>query len=99
MLINISPAMTCYLANHFGLTPCPSHASLWSANTIKWKAANVQRLGEATIFCLTDKGALIKLQARGKKLYQSSEKWEEWAAEVGEIGTLVMIMAGLCPLL
>ncbi|KAM6478420.1 hypothetical protein HDV62DRAFT_191497 [Trichoderma sp. SZMC 28011] len=99
ILIEISTEASSYPTCGFVLVPLANNASLWNAdNTEEWRTEFVLCNKERKIHGLSQTGVLTKLQladecVRLSKL--SSLEWEEWRAEVGEIGTLVMIVGAL----
>jgi hypothetical protein len=96
MLVDISGALTCYPATGFGLIPLPSKTSLWSPRDVgKWRTAFEQCCKEGTLYGLSEDGALMRLQQIEAGIQQTVSQWEEWTAEVGDIGTLAMVMGEL----
>ena len=47
------------------------------------------------MYGLSEAGALTRLQIKDAGIQFSIAKWEEWSAEVSDIGTLVMIVGEL----
>lgn len=88
--------MTCYPASGFDLIPLPSKTTLWNPRDVdKWRTAFEQCCKERTLFGLSEAGTLMKLQQNESGIQQSVGQWEEWTAEVGDIGTLAMVMGDL----
>ncbi|KAL7931411.1 hypothetical protein V8C35DRAFT_116462 [Trichoderma chlorosporum] len=80
----------------FILIPLAENASMWNANnTEKWRTEFELCNKERKLHGLSQTGVLTKLQLTNNCVELSSVKWEEWGAEVGEIGTLVMIVGAL----
>ncbi|ODQ68850.1 hypothetical protein LIPSTDRAFT_121055 [Lipomyces starkeyi NRRL Y-11557] len=80
----------------FVLIPLANNATLWNANDIEeWRTEFDLCNKEQKLHGLSQTGVLTKLQLTDDCVVLSSVKWEEWRAEVGEIGTLVMIVGAL----
>ncbi|KAH6867336.1 hypothetical protein B0T10DRAFT_541900 [Thelonectria olida] len=96
VLIEMSTEASSYLTCGFVLMPLANHATLWNANHIKeWRTEYELCNKERKLHGLSQTGVLTKLQLADDCVVLSSVEWEEWRAEVGEIGTLVMIVGAL----
>ncbi|KAL7910623.1 hypothetical protein GGI35DRAFT_449222 [Trichoderma velutinum] len=99
ILIEISTEASSYPTCGLVLIPLANKATLWNANDLEeWRVEFALNSKERKLHGLSQTGVLTKLQladdcVRESKL--SSLEWEEWRAEVGEIGTLVMIVGAL----
>jgi hypothetical protein len=76
----------------------PSSAALWvSEDADTWKAEFKARYSnERYLHGVSQTGDLMKLlleEGGGARI--STEEWEDWRADVGEIGTLVMMIGSL----
>lgn len=91
-----SPAISCFPAFGFGLIPLPSKATLWTPHDVdKWKSAFDLCLEERILYGLSEIGNLMKLEYTDAGIEQTMAEWDEWSAEVGEMGTLVSVMGEL----
>lgn len=99
ILIEISTEASSYPNCGFILVPLANSATLWNANNIEeWRTEFALCSKERKVHGLSQTGVLTKLQLADDCVQLSklsSLEWEEWRAEVGEIGTLVMIVGGL----
>jgi hypothetical protein len=96
LLVDISVAVSYFSIGGLVLVPLPSTAALWSTRELeRWKPEYRQWHEQHTIYGLSENGALTKLQRTGVELQSSTANWEDWSAEVGDIGTLVMIIGEL----
>ncbi|ODQ69979.1 hypothetical protein LIPSTDRAFT_6087 [Lipomyces starkeyi NRRL Y-11557] len=96
ILIEMSTEASSYPTCGFVLIPLANNATLWHANGIEeWRTEFELCNKERKLHGLSKTGVLMKLQLTDDCVVLSSVKWEEWRAEVGEIGTLVMIVGAL----
>lgn len=96
ILIELSTEAASYLTCGFVLMPLPNNASLWNANCVEeWRTEFALCSRERNFHGLSQAGALTKLQMADDCVVLSPVEWEEWRADVGEIGTLVMIVGAL----
>ncbi|KAL6689681.1 hypothetical protein J3F84DRAFT_391585 [Trichoderma pleuroticola] len=99
ILIEISTEASSYPNCGLILVPLANNAILWNANNIEeWQTEFLLCSKERKVHGLSQTGVLTKLQLTDdcvKLCKLSLPEWEEWRAEVGEIGTLVMIVGGL----
>lgn len=76
--------------------PLANSAALWNAKDIgEWRTEFELCNQERTWHGLSQTGVLMKLQLTDACVILSPVEWEEWRAEVGDIGTLVMIVGAL----
>ncbi|KAH6646201.1 hypothetical protein BKA67DRAFT_583529 [Truncatella angustata] len=95
-LIEMSTEASSYPTCGFVLIPLASSATLWNSNNIEeWRTEFNLCNKEQKIVGLSQTGVLTKLHLTDACVVLSSLEWEEWRAEVGEIGTLVMIVGAL----
>ena len=96
ILIEMSTEASSYPTCGFVLMPLANNATLWNANDIEeWRTEFELCNTERKVNGLSRTGVLTKLQLTEDCVVLSSVEWEEWRAEVGEIGTLVMIVGAL----
>ncbi|KAK9343157.1 hypothetical protein V1522DRAFT_414159 [Lipomyces starkeyi] len=96
ILIEMSTEASSYPTCGFVLIPLANNATLWNANDMEeWRTEFELCNKEQKLHGLSQTGVLTKLQLTDDCVVLSSVKWEEWRAEVGEIGTLVMIVGAL----
>ncbi|KAB5576196.1 hypothetical protein GE09DRAFT_1094944 [Coniochaeta sp. 2T2.1] len=96
VLIEMSTEASAYPTCGFVLLPLANSAALWNANNIgEWRAEFALFNKERKMHGLSQAGVLSKLELTGDCVVLSSAEWEEWRADVGEIGTLVMIVGAL----
>lgn len=96
ILIEMSTEASSYPTCGFVLVPLASSATLWNANGIeKWQTEFKNCSKERIVHGLLRTGVLMKLLLTDDCVILRSVEWEDWRAEVGEIGTLVMIMGTL----
>lgn len=96
ILIEMSTEASSYPTCGFVLIPLASNAALWNANDIReWRSEFELSNKEQKLHGLSQRGVLTKLELTDDCVELSSVEWEEWRAEVGEIGTLVMIVGAL----
>ena len=96
ILIEMSTEVSSYLTCGFVSMPLASNAALWNANDVgDWQTEFDLSNKERKSYGLTQAGVLMKLHLSGDSVVFSPVEWEEWRAEVGEIGTLVMIVGAL----
>ena len=78
------------------LMPLANSATLWNSNNLdEWQTEFELCNKERKLIGLSQAGVLTKLRLTDSCVELSSLAWEEWRAEVGEIGTLVMIVGAL----
>ena len=96
ILIEMSTEASSYPSCGFVLMPLANNASLWNANDIgEWRTEFELCSKEQKFHGLSQTGVLTKLWLTDDCVVLGSVEWEEWRAEVGEIGTLVMIVGAL----
>lgn len=80
----------------FALIPLHSNATLWRAGALdKWQSEMELCYQERTIYGLAETGELVKLQQTLAGIQSSVMGWEQWVADTGEMGTLVMVAGEL----
>lgn len=96
ILIEMSTEASSYPSCGFVLIPLANNAALWNANNMEeWRTEFELCNKERKLHGLSQTGVLTKLQLADDCVVLGSAEWEEWRAEVGEIGTLVMIVGAL----
>lgn len=96
ILIEMSTEASAYVTCGFVLIPLANNTTLWNAKNIEeWRTEFELCCKERKFHALSQTGALTKVQLIADCVILSSVEWEEWRAEVGEIGTLVMIVGAL----
>lgn len=96
VLIEMTTEASAYASCGLVLIPLPSSAALWTADSPEtWKAEFKLHSDEKFTYGVSNTGVLTRLliQNGGARIF--SEEWEEWRADVGEIGTLVMMVGAL----
>ncbi|KAH6677942.1 hypothetical protein F5X68DRAFT_278076 [Plectosphaerella plurivora] len=95
MLVDISTTTSSYAIWEFVAIPLPSPAVLWNATKLDgWSAGFTDWRKKRTLYGLSESGGLKMLKKDGMGLCLSGPaEWEDWSAETGEVGALVM-MAG-----
>jgi len=78
------------------LVPLPSTSTLWSTqNYERWKAAYVNWRESHVVYGVSERGLLMRLQGTETGIISALADWEGWMAEVGDLGSLVMIVGEL----
>jgi hypothetical protein len=96
ILIEMSTEVSSYPTCGFVLIPLAQSAALWNAGGIEeWQSEFEVCTRERTVHGLLRTGVLMKLLLTDDSVTLWSIGWEDWRAEVGEIGTLVMIVGTL----
>lgn len=96
MLVDISTTVSYYSLPGFILIPLPSITTLWNAEDVEgWKTVFRLCYEERTLYGLSEAGALTRLKKTDAGIQFSIAEWEEWSAEVSDMGTLVMIVGAL----
>ncbi|KAI1372668.1 hypothetical protein F4677DRAFT_245232 [Hypoxylon crocopeplum] len=97
MLVDISTTVSYHSVMGLIFLPLPSPALMWTALDIEGWTTGFKRLyEERTLYGLAEAGALTSLRKDRAGFFHSNvAEWEDWGAEVGDIGTLVMIVATL----
>jgi hypothetical protein len=96
VLIEMSTEASAYPTCGFVLLPLATSAALWNANDIgEWRREFEVSNTERKLHGLSQTGVLSKVELTDDCVVLSSADWEEWRADVGEIGTLVMIVGAL----
>lgn len=96
ILIEMSTEASSYPTCGFVLIPLANSAALWNASDIEeWQTEFEICSKERKLHGLLRTGALMKLLLTDDSVVIWSVGWEDWRAEVGEIGTLVMIVGAL----
>ncbi|KAL6909269.1 hypothetical protein GGI43DRAFT_394978 [Trichoderma evansii] len=98
IIIEMSTEASAYPTCGFVLIPLPNSALLWNANCIEeWQTEFQFEIcsKERKIYGLLRTGVLMKLLLTDDCVILRTVEWEDWRAEVGEIGTLVMIVGAL----
>ena len=82
----------------FALLPLPCSEKPWrTTSALEWVAEFMICYQKRTMYGLSETGALTEVSKSdvGTALRFSSAEWEDWVAEVGDIGTLIMIIGDL----
>ena len=96
ILVEMFPPVSWCPTYGYVLAPLPSTAALWNAQDAEEWSTNFGQLYEArTIHAVSQAGELTKLQNSKSGSRSSKVDWEEWSADVSDIGTLVMIVGSL----
>lgn len=96
ILIEMSTEASAYPTCGFVLMPLPNSVTMWNANGIEeWQTEFEIYNKERKIHGLLRTGVLMELLLRDDNVILRTVGWEDWRAEVGEIGTLVMIVGSL----
>lgn len=97
MLVDIPTIVTCYSVMGFTFLPLPCPAPMWNAPDHEgWSTSFQQWYEKRTLYGLSVDGALTTVQKDDAGLLKTDKaEWEGWVAELGDIGTLVMIVAPL----
>lgn len=96
ILVDISTSVSYSSVGGYVLIPLPSFASLWNARDIEvWRTEFKVYSDERSIYGVSEAGELTRIEKTDEGMLASVAKWEDWNAEVGDVGTLVMIVAEL----
>jgi len=96
ILVDISTSVSYYSVGGYVLIPLPSTATLWNAQDIEvWRVEFKTYAERCSIYGVSEAGELNRIQKTDVGMVSSVTKWDEWNAEVGDVGTLVMIVAEL----
>lgn len=96
ILIEMSTEASSYPTCGFVLIPLANSATLWNASGIvEWQTEFEICSKEPKVHGLLQTGVLMKLLLTDDSIALTSVGWEGWRAEIGEIGTLVMIIGAL----
>lgn len=96
MLANMSTTIYSYPVSGFAIAHLPSHATLWGALSLEaWVADATESSKKHTVYGLSDAGTLVRMQDEGAGFGIEMAEWDEWNAEVGNFGPLVMIIGSL----
>ncbi|RYP17231.1 hypothetical protein DL765_004616 [Monosporascus sp. GIB2] len=97
MLVDIPTTISYYSIWGLIFVPLPGPAPMWNALDLDgWTTGFKQWYEERTLYGLSEAGALMRLKKETDGVCQTGiAEWEDWAAEIGDIGTLVMIVAPL----
>lgn len=78
------------------MIPLTHNAAAWSAVDLETWRSELKKCTEMrTIYTVSPEGELLKIALGDTCLSTTPSGWEEWAAQIGEIGTLVMIIGAL----
>ncbi|KAI2628702.1 hypothetical protein GGR54DRAFT_359440 [Hypoxylon sp. NC1633] len=97
MLVDISSTISYRSVMGLVLVPLPSPAQMWNTLELEtWLACSRASYEARTLYGLSEVGTLTRINKNNCSSFQTSvAEWEAWRAEVGDIGTLVMIISGL----
>jgi hypothetical protein len=96
MLVDITSALPVNFVSDFNLMPLPSSGTLWDVRDLeRWRIEFRLCYKERTLHGVNEAGVLTRFQVADDGVQQSTVEWEEWCAEVGDIGTLVMTVGTL----
>ncbi|KAK7432547.1 hypothetical protein QQZ08_000754 [Neonectria magnoliae] len=96
MLVDMLTTVSTHSLAGFALVPLPASAAWWTApNLEEWKTHFRRCYQDRIMYGLSEDGTLTKLQISNGGIDFSAMQWEEWSAEVSDLGTLVMVVGGL----
>ncbi|KAJ6438390.1 proteasome subunit alpha [Purpureocillium lavendulum] len=96
IMVEWSTAASAYATCGLVLIPLANNATLWNAkNSESWRSEFTLCCKERSLMGVSQSGALTKLLLGDSGITLSTVEWEEWTAEVGDIGTLVMMVGAL----
>ena len=96
MVADISVVVACAPIAGYSLVFTASNATLWNAtNAELWRSEFDLRYEERTVYGLSGSGELLRLRENEAGIQSSPAEWDKWVADVGEIGTLIMIASSL----
>jgi len=98
LLVDISLTASHYSALcGFILIPLPCVATMWNAQDLEeWRTEFRLCYEGRTLYGLSNAGALTRILKNDAGIHFSVVEWEEWSAQVSDIGTLVMVIGELC---
>lgn len=97
ILVDLPATVSYFAVWGFAFVPLPCPGPMWNAVDLEgWTAAFKQWYGKRTVYGLSEAGALTRIIKTPAGLLETSiAEWEGWVAELGDIGTLLMIVAPL----
>ncbi|KAK1762527.1 hypothetical protein QBC33DRAFT_551754 [Phialemonium atrogriseum] len=95
ILVEISTEASSYANCGLLLIPLATSATLWNAEDPEGWRTEFRLCDKRTTYALSQTGVLTRLQVTDTGVTFSAAEWEGWRAEVGDIGTLVMIIGAL----
>ncbi|GJN75448.1 hypothetical protein PLIIFM63780_009346 [Purpureocillium lilacinum] len=96
IMVEWSTAASAYATCGLVIIPLATSATLWNAkNPDTWREEFAPRCKERSLMGVSQTGVLTKLLLGESGITLHSVEWEEWTAEVGDIGTLVMMVGAL----
>lgn len=97
ILVDLPANVSYFAVWGFAFVPLPCPGPMWNAVDLEgWTAAFKQWYGKRTLYGLSEAGALTRITKTPAGLLETSiAEWEGWVAELGDIGTLLMIVAPL----
>lgn len=95
ILVEMSTEASSYANCGLLLIPLATSATLWNAEDPEGWRTEFRLCDKRTTYALSQTGVLTRLQVTDTGVIFSSAEWEGWRAEVGDIGTLVMIIGAM----
>ncbi|KPM38129.1 hypothetical protein AK830_g8429 [Neonectria ditissima] len=96
MLVDMLTTVSSHALAGFVLVPLPSASAWWNAQSVEeWKMHFRRCYEERTIYGVSEAGELTRLHMTETGVECSEKEWEEWSAEVSDLGTLVMVVGTL----
>lgn len=97
ILVDLPANVSYFAVWGFAFVPLPCPGPMWNVVDLEgWTAAFKQWYGKRTVYGLSEAGALTRIIKTPAGLLETSiAEWEGWVAELGDIGTLLMIVAPL----
>ena len=96
MLVDMSTIIYSYPVSGFVFAHLPSNSVLWDALHLEgWMTAHMKGSEKHPVYGLSDTGALKRFQKIDAGIELDIAEWDEWNAEVGDFGALVMIIGSL----
>ncbi len=96
VLVDISASVAGNAFQGYVLGPLASSTTLWEARDAEiWNTEFRQFYKERALYAVSEAGVLTRFQHHDAGIQSSVAEWEEWNAEVGDLGTLVMVVGAL----
>ena len=89
MVVDISVVVTCAPMAGYPLVFMASNVTLWNAmRAEQWQSEFDLCNEERAVHGLSESGELMRLRQNEAGIQSTPAEWDEWVADVGEIGTL-----------
>lgn len=99
MLVEISTTVSSFAIYEFVALPLPSSLALWNRTDLtNWADDYREWRGKGTVYGLSQSGGLRWITTEGgtgMSFNSGPAEWEDWSAETGDVGTLVMLAGEL----